>query len=56
MSGRIELRPGLTGDAVSIAALAFYRRMGYADVGATTYSIEGNTYGNCVLAKQLSAA
>jgi ribosomal protein S18 acetylase RimI-like enzyme len=34
-------------------ALAFYRRMGYADVGATTYSFEGNTYGNRVFAKPL---
>lgn len=37
-------------------ALAFYRRMGYADVGATTYSFGGNTYGNRVLAMQLPAA
>lgn len=37
-------------------ALAFYRRMGYADVGPTTYSFEGNTYGNRVFAKRLSAA
>jgi ribosomal protein S18 acetylase RimI-like enzyme len=34
-------------------ALAFYRRMGYAEVGVTTYSFEGNTYGNRVFAKQL---
>jgi diamine N-acetyltransferase len=34
-------------------ALAFYRRMGYAEVGATTYSFEGKTYGNLVYAKQL---
>jgi GNAT superfamily N-acetyltransferase len=38
------------------SALAFYARMGYADLGTTTYSFEGNTYGNRVLAKQLSAA
>jgi ribosomal protein S18 acetylase RimI-like enzyme len=37
-------------------ALAFYRRMGYADVGATTYSFEGNTYGNRVFARQLPTA
>ena len=36
-------------------ALAFYRRMGYADVGSTGYSLQGNTYGNRVLGKQLSA-
>jgi ribosomal protein S18 acetylase RimI-like enzyme len=37
-------------------ALAFYARMGYADVGATTYSFESNTYGNRVFAKRLAAA
>lgn len=37
-------------------ALAFYRRMGYADVGATTYSFESQTYGNRVLAKLLVPA
>ena len=37
-------------------ALAFYARMGYADAGATTFSIEGNTYGNRVFAKKLGAA
>lgn len=35
----------------NVGALAFYRRMGYVDVGATTYSFEGNTYGNRVFAK-----
>ncbi|HEY8880099.1 MAG TPA: GNAT family N-acetyltransferase [Roseateles sp.] len=34
-------------------ALAFYAREGYADIGATTYSFEGNTYGNRVLARDL---
>lgn len=37
-------------------ALAFYRHIGYADVGVTTYSFQGHTYGNRVLAKQLGAA
>ena len=37
-------------------ALAFYLRMGYADVGATTYSFGGHSYGNRVLAKQLDLA
>jgi ribosomal protein S18 acetylase RimI-like enzyme len=36
-------------------ALAFYRQMGYADSGATTYLLEGKTYGNRVLGKQLAA-
>ena len=35
-------------------ALAFYPKMGYADVGATTYSFGGNTYGNRVFAKRLA--
>ena len=34
-------------------ALAFYGRMGYADIGATTYTFEGQTYGNRVLVKHL---
>ncbi|KQV53259.1 hypothetical protein ASC95_10910 [Pelomonas sp. Root1217] len=34
-------------------ALAFYAREGYADIGDTTYSFEGNTYGNRVLAREL---
>lgn len=34
-------------------ALAFYAREGYADVGVTSYSFEGNCYGNRVLARQL---
>ena len=34
-------------------ALAFYARQGYADVGATSYSFEGNSYGNRVLARGL---
>ncbi|MBW8843625.1 MAG: GNAT family N-acetyltransferase [Burkholderiales bacterium] len=34
-------------------ALAFYARQGYADVGATSYSFEGNRYGNRVLARGL---
>ena len=32
------------------AALAFYRRLGYRDMGATTYTIEGRAYPNRVLA------
>ncbi len=36
-------------------ARAFYRRVGYADVGATTYTFQGNTYGNRVLARRLSS-
>jgi ribosomal protein S18 acetylase RimI-like enzyme len=36
-------------------ALAFYAAMGYADVGATTYTFEGREYGNRVVAKRLSA-
>jgi diamine N-acetyltransferase len=34
-------------------ARAFYARMGYADVGATTYSFQGHTYANRVFAKHL---
>lgn len=34
-------------------ALAFYAREGYADIGATSYSFEGNSYGNRVLAREL---
>lgn len=34
-------------------AIAFYRRMGYAEVGTTTYSFQGHTYGNRVFAKAL---
>ena len=37
-------------------ACAFYAHMGYADVGATTYSFQGHTYGNRVFAKHLSGA
>lgn len=37
-------------------ALAFYSRMGYAEVGATAYCFQGNTYGNRVLAKRFGAA
>ena len=37
-------------------ALAFYRRLGYADIGATTYSFEGKTVGNRVFGKRLAAA
>ncbi len=33
-------------------ARAFYERVGYADVGATTYTFQGQTYANRVLAKQ----
>lgn len=35
-------------------ALAFYAREGYADVGATSYSFEGHSYGNRVLARALN--
>lgn len=34
-------------------ALAFYARQGYADIGATTYRIEGQDYGNRVLARRV---
>lgn len=34
-------------------ALAFYARLGYADVGADTYTFQGRTYGTRVLAKGL---
>jgi ribosomal protein S18 acetylase RimI-like enzyme len=37
------------------AALAFYRRRGYAEVGVATYSLAGNAYGNLVFAKRLMA-
>lgn len=40
----------------NLSALAFYAPMGYADVGATTYSFGGNTYGNRVLAKEVALA
>jgi ribosomal protein S18 acetylase RimI-like enzyme len=36
-------------------ALEFYRQVGYAEVGTTTYSFEGNSYGNRVLSKVLVA-
>lgn len=39
----------------NLPALAFYARMGYADAGATVYSLEGREYGNRVVAKRLSA-
>jgi diamine N-acetyltransferase len=32
---------------------SFYASLGYQEVGATTYSFQGNTYGNRVLVKQL---
>lgn len=35
-------------------ARAFYTHMGYADVGATTYSFQGHTYANRVFAKHLA--
>ncbi|KQY90556.1 GNAT family N-acetyltransferase [Pelomonas sp. Root1444] len=35
-------------------ALGFYAREGYADIGATSYSFEGNSYGNRVLARELT--
>lgn len=34
-------------------ALAFYAREGYADIGATVHRIEGQAYGNRVLARGL---
>jgi diamine N-acetyltransferase len=36
-------------------ARAFYSRLGYADVGATTYTFQGNDYPNRVIAKRLGA-
>ena len=38
----------------NVNARAFYARMGYADVGATTYSLQGHTHANRVFAKQLA--
>lgn len=35
-------------------ACDFYKAVGYTDIGATTYTFQGNTYGNRVFAKQLS--
>lgn len=40
----------------NLNAIAFYSRMGYEDVGETTYSFEGNTYGNRVLARPTHAS
>jgi diamine N-acetyltransferase len=37
-------------------ARAFYERLGYADVGATTYTFQGQTYPNRVLAKRFVEA
>lgn len=37
-------------------AHAFYEALGYNDVGATTYAIQGQVYGNRVFAKSLGAA
>jgi diamine N-acetyltransferase len=39
----------------NVNAGAFYARMGYADVGTTTYSFRGHTYANRVFAKRLAA-
>lgn len=38
----------------NVRARAFYARMGYSDVGATTYVLQGHAYANRVLAKNLS--
>ncbi len=35
-------------------AIAFYRREGYAEAGATSYTFQGHTYGNRVYRKALS--
>ena len=40
--------------AGNASALAFYRALGYEDVGATTYAIEGQHYENRVLRKGLA--
>jgi diamine N-acetyltransferase len=37
-------------------ARAFYERVGYEDVGATTYTFQGQTYPNRVLAKRFAEA
>jgi predicted N-acetyltransferase YhbS len=37
----------------NLRARSFYARHGYADVGATTYTFQGRTYANRVLAKVL---
>ncbi|CAN5164519.1 GNAT family N-acetyltransferase [soil metagenome] len=36
-------------------ACGFYKAVGYADVGASIYTSEGNSYGNRVFVKQLPA-
>jgi len=37
-------------------ARAFYSRLGYSDIGATTYTFQGNDYPNRVIAKRLPGA
>lgn len=37
-------------------ARAFYSRLGYSDIGATTYTFQGNDYPNRVIAKPLAGA
>jgi diamine N-acetyltransferase len=37
-------------------ARSFYERVGYVDVGATTYTFQGQTYPNRVLAKRFAEA
>lgn len=34
-------------------ARGFYEALGYIDIGATTYTFQGNSYGNRILAKKL---
>jgi GNAT superfamily N-acetyltransferase len=38
----------------NLDARAFYARMGYTDIGATTYSFQGNTYANRVISRRFA--
>lgn len=38
----------------NLRALAFYSRLGYADVGSSTHALEGRAYGNRVVARRLA--
>lgn len=38
----------------NLRALAFYARLGYADVGSSTHALEGRAYGNRVVARRLA--
>lgn len=45
----------LTAWSGNTRARAFYRALGYVDVGGTTYAFEGNSYANRVLVKEVAA-